>query len=127
MSKLRIFYILSLAILGILLVSTVFRPMAGGGKYSEVQREGFIETGEGWVIQFDLINHEWKDQRYTIGISVNEGKPYRESLLLRDGRTYTFVRRINSYELSGDKDKVIFAIYKEGEDTPFEQATYYLR
>ena len=127
MSKLRIFYMLSLVILGVLLVFTVFRPMAIGGEYSEVQREGLMETEEGWIIQFDLMNHEWKDQRYTIGVSVNEGKPYRESLLLRDGRTYTFIRRINSCELSGDKDKVTFAIYKEGEDTPFEQATYYLR
>ncbi|MFC2017624.1 hypothetical protein ACFLUD_04355 [Chloroflexota bacterium] len=127
MSKPRILYILSLVILGVLLVFTVFKPMATGGEFSEVQRESLLETEEGWIIQFDLVNHEWKDQRYTIGVSVNEGKPYRESLLLRDGRTYTFVRRINSYELSGDKDKVIFAIYKEGEDTPFEQATYYLR
>ena len=127
MSKLRILYILSLVILGVLIGFTVFKPVVTGGEYSEVQRESLLETGEGWVIQFDLINYEGKDLRYTIGVSVNEGKPYRESILLRDGRTFTFIRRVNSYELSGDKDKVTFAIYKEGEDIPFEQATYYLR
>ena len=126
MSKLRIFYILSLLIVGALLVNTVFKPLATGEGYTEVQREGLLKRGEGWVIQFALVNHEGVDKRYTICVSVNDGKPYKEGVLLKDGRTFTFIRRIPSFELGGEKGKVDFAIYKEGKDTPFEQATYYL-
>lgn len=125
--KLRIFYTLSLVILGVLLASTVFHPLAAGGGYSEVQREGLIEAEDGWIIQFDLINCEGREQYYTIRVVVNDGKPYEEDVLLIHDRKFRFVRRIPSHELNGEQNKVAFAIYKEGEDTPFEQATYYLK
>ena len=58
MSRLRISYLLSLAVLGVLLVFTVLIPVVVGGKCSEVQREGLLRTEEGWVVQFDIINHD---------------------------------------------------------------------
>ncbi len=127
MSRFRIFYILTLALLGVLLVFTVFRPMATGAEYSEVKRKSLLKTEDGWVIQYDLINREDKEQNYTIRLSVDGGKPYQEDVQLRDGRIFTFIRRISPHELSGEEGEVSFTIYKEGETTPFEEAVYYLK
>jgi len=127
MSKLRLFYILSLVILGVLAVLTIFRPMATGGEYSETQRESLLKTEEGWVIQYDLINCEEKEQNYTICLAIDGGKPYEEDVMLREGKKFTFIRRVSPHEFSGEKGEVKITIYQEGEVTPFEEATYYLK
>ncbi|MFC2019742.1 hypothetical protein ACFLU4_07360 [Chloroflexota bacterium] len=125
-SKLKIFYILSLAALIAVLVFAVFRPMVTGPKYSEVQRANIIKSTEGWVMQFNLINREGSDQNYTIYVSIDNKEPYRENVLLREGRTFIFVRRIPTHELAGDKGEVHLSVYKEDETEPFEETTYYL-
>lgn len=124
MSKLRIIYIVSLVILVVLIAFTVFRPMATGDKYSEVQKEQLLETESEWIIQFDIINHEERDQNYTINILVGE-KSYTDSVLIRDGAKFSYIYHFRP-DLETDGD-VSFAIYKEGEATPFEQATYHLK
>lgn len=118
MSKLRIIYIASLVIMGVLIALTVFRPMAIGGAYSEVQKEQLLETESEWIIQFCIINHEGKDQNYTINGLVGETL-YTESILIRDGRTFSYIHHIRPDEITDGN--VRFAIYKEGEATPFEQ------
>ncbi|MFC1984490.1 hypothetical protein ACFLU0_00545 [Chloroflexota bacterium] len=105
---------------------TVFRPMVVGEKYSEVQRESLLKTEEGWIIQFDLINNEGEDQSYTISLSIDDDKPYKEDVFLPDGRIYRFVRRIHAGELAGDTGRVDLVIYKNDESTPIEHLTYYL-
>jgi len=126
-SKLRLFYILSLVILGVLAVFTIFRPMVTGGGYSETQRESLLKTEDGWVIQYDLINCEEKEQNYVICLTIDGGKPYEEDVMLRAGKRFTFIRRVSPHEFSGEKGEVKITIYQEGEVTPFEEATYYLK
>ena len=72
MSKLRIIHIASLVILGILLVFTVFRPIATGGKYSEVSRGQLLQTEAEYIIQFDIINREGEAKKYTIKAVVDD-------------------------------------------------------
>lgn len=124
MPRLKIVYILSLVILGVLIAFTVFRPMIGGGEYSEVQKEQLLQTENEWIIQFNIVNHEGRDQNYTITVVV-DGKPYSEKILIHDGRIFTYIHHIYPDRVS-DGD-VSFAIYKEGEATPFEEVTYYLK
>lgn len=124
MSKLRILYIISLLILGVLVGFTIFRPMATGEKYSEVQREHLLQTEGGWIIQFDIINREGKDESYTTNMSV-DGKQSTITVSIRDGGQYTYVRQIRSEMLS--EGVVSYTIYKQGEEAPLEQATYYLK
>ena len=124
MSRAKIIYIASLVILGVLIAFTVFRPIAVGGEYSEVQRAQLLETENKWIIQFDLINHEGRDQNYTITMVVY-GKQYNTSVLIPDGRIFTYIHHI--YPDTITEGDVRFTIYKEGEATPFEEATYYLK
>lgn len=124
MSKLRIIYIVSLVILAVLIGFTVFRPMATVGKYSEVQKEQLLQKESEWIIQFDIINHEGRDQNYTINVLVGE-KLYTDIILIRDGAKFSYIYHFRpDLETEGD---VSFAIYKEGEATPLEQATYHLK
>ncbi|MBM2824990.1 MAG: hypothetical protein HW402_654 [Dehalococcoidales bacterium] len=124
MSKLRVFYIVSLVILVVLTVFTVFRPMAASGKYGEVARESLLETEDEWIIQFDITNQKDRDTEYNVKISVG-GQDYREQFLVRTGGIYRYIHRIRRDMVGADQ--AIVTIYKEGSDTPFEQATYYLK
>ena len=124
MSRLRIIYIVSLVILAVLIVFTIFQPMATRGKYSEVQKEQLLETEGEWIIQFDIINHEGKDQYYTINILVSE-KLDTKSVLIRDGAKFSYIYHFRP-DLETDGD-VSFTIYKEGEANPFEQVIYHLK
>lgn len=124
MSKLRIIYVVALVILAVLIAFTVFQPMATGDKYSEVQKEQLLETESEWIIQLVIINHEGRDQNYTINVLVDE-KLFTESVLIRDGRRFSYIHHIRRDMLT-DGD-VSFTIYKEGEATPLEQATYHLK
>ena len=124
MSRLKIIYIVSLVILGVLIAFTVFRPMAVGREYSEVQRAQLLEAENEYIVEFDIINHEGEDKNYTINVLI-DGKQYNESVLIPNGRMFTYIHHIHPNSLTeGD---VRIAIYKEGEATPFEKATYYLK
>ena len=124
MPKLRIIYIASLVILGVLVVFTVFRPMATGGEYSEVQGTQLLEREDQWIVEFDIINREGKDTSYIIEV-LSDGKLYTESVLLRDGKMFTYIHHFYPDGLTDNE--VRFTVYKDGEATPVEQATYFLR
>ena len=122
--KIRIFYIFSLVLIGVLIGFTVFKPMATGGEYSEVFREQLLQTEDGWIIQLDIVNRNDKDITYSIKF-VTDGKPYTDRVLIRSGKMTTWIEHITPDELSDGV--VTFAVYEEGEDTPFEKTTYYLK
>ena len=124
MSKLRIIYIVSILILGVLIVLTVFRPMAGEGQYSTVQQEALLSAENEWIIEFDIMNHEGSDQKYTITVVVDD-KPYSEDVWIGDGKAFTYIHHIHRDRVT--EGIVTFTTCKEGEETPFEQAVYYLK
>ncbi len=123
MTKLRIVYIASLVILGVLVAFTVFRPMAPWEKFNTVCRESVIATEDEWIIEFDIINREGKDTSYTIEWSTGE-ESYTQKVLIRDGRKFQSI--YNFYPETVKEGKVHLTIYKEGEATPFEETTYYI-
>lgn len=122
MSKLRIVYVVSLVILAVLIAFTVFRPMVTGSRYSEVLKEQLLQTESEWIIQFDIINHEGRNQKYTIDIQVID-KSNTDSVLIRDGAKFSYIYHIRRDIITGGD---CFAIYREGEAIPFEQVTYHL-
>lgn len=124
MSKPRIFFVISLVILGVLLMFTVFRPMATGEKYSQVSSEGLLQTEDGWILQFDIMNHEGREAIYTINVSVG-GEKFSERFQVQDGGVYTYIHHIPRQKVG--TGEVTTTIYQEGEDAPLEQGTYYLR
>lgn len=123
MSKLRILYIVSLVILGLLVVFTAFRPIVSSRKYSEVSGESIIQAKDEWIIQFDIINREGRDTSYTMNVSV-AGEQFSEQFMIQNGGVYTYIHHVLRRTVG--IGEVTIAIYKEGEDTPFEQGTYHL-
>jgi len=123
MSRLRIVYIVSLVILGVLLALVVFRPMLSGEKFSTVSRQSIIKTEDEWIIQFDIFNREGEDVTYTINWSTG-GEVYSQRVLIRNGKEFNCIRHF--YPDTVKDGQVHLTIYKEGEDSPFEECTYYI-
>ena len=124
MPKSRIFYIVSLVILGVLIGFTIVRPPINGREYSEVQREHVIQTEDEWIIQYDIINNEGKDTNYTITVTFDE-KSYKQDVRIRDGKIFTYIHHLYPDRIT--EGCATFTICKESEDTPLEECTYYLK
>ena len=97
--------------------------MVMGSEYSKVQREQLLKTENEWVVQFDIINHEGREQEYTIE-ALGGGEKYRGSVTILEGQVYTFIRHIRR-DQTGD-GPVSFAVYRSNEEKPFKKVTYYL-
>ncbi|MFC1873365.1 hypothetical protein ACFLW3_00940 [Chloroflexota bacterium] len=124
MSKLRIIYIVSLAILGILVALTVFRPMVSEEELSAVTWGSVISAEDRWIIEFEIFNQEGKEMSYIIIWSSGEDT-YSERVSIKDRRTFTCIHDV--YPAMVKEGKVNLIICKEGEATSFEQATYYIQ
>jgi hypothetical protein len=122
--KLKYFYIVSILVLAVLAVVTVFRPIVKGEEYTEVRRDSLLRAGNEWIIQFDILNREGKEQRYCIEAMVS-GKVYVEEILVLNKRTYTYIYHVPRGEVTDDE--VNFAIFRGGEDVPVKKVSYHLR
>ena len=123
MAKLRIVFIASLVIMGVLVALTVFRPMMSGEKFNTVCHESIIETEDEWIIEYTIINREGKDTWYTFNWSAGVNT-YSEKVLIKDRHKFKFI--YHCYPHTVKDGKAHLAIYKEGEATPFEECTYYI-
>jgi len=123
MSKLRIVFIISVVILAVLIGSVILSPMTTGNKYSEVQQEQLLKTDKEWIIEFKILNHEGKSRKYTI-TGLIDGQTRQEEVSIPNGSRFTYIHHI--YPAQIIEKTVTFAIYKEGEDIPFEQITYHI-
>ncbi|MBI2831431.1 MAG: hypothetical protein HYX79_04150 [Chloroflexi bacterium] len=124
MNKLKIFYVITIILLGLLLVSTMSRPINSDVKYSEVQRRQLVQAEGEWILKFDILNREGKDTNYTINSTVGN-RPYVEYVTIQDAGMYTYVQHVRPG--NPEEKGLSFAVYKEGEGSPFEEATYSLR
>ena len=125
MSKLRIIFVASLLVLGVLLTFTLFRPIALGPKFETLTRESVIQGEDEWIIQIDIINKESEDTNYIINWSAGGETYYSERVSLKRDRGFTNIHHV--YPKTVKEGEVQLTIYKEGEPTPFEQSTYYVR
>jgi hypothetical protein len=126
MFKLRVVYISLLVVLGVLVLFTIVKPTGTGSKYSEIQRESLLKSDNGWVIQFDIMNHEGGEQNYTVHFVINDDKPYVEEIQLQNKMSFTFIRRIQKNEVEGKSANATFSVYKAGVANPIEHITYNL-
>jgi hypothetical protein len=123
-SRIKILYILSLIILGVLIVFTVFRPMAMEGGYSEVQRTHLLERENQWIIELHILSHEEKATSYNINVFV-DGELHTDSIRLKPGELFKYIHHV--YRDKPEGKDVSVAIYRQAEAVPFEEMTYHLR
>ncbi|MCL5935441.1 MAG: hypothetical protein M1543_02980, partial [Firmicutes bacterium] len=106
----KIVYIFSLAALGVLLILTVFMPMATGKEYSTVQKEQVTKTKEGWLVKFELVNGDKEQQSFTFQEMLGDGESYRGSVAIPGGGAYTFINQVYAKDVT--EGKVTYNIYK---------------
>ena len=120
----QIIYLCSLAILSLAIFFTVVKPLALGRKYTEISSHSLLKSGDEWILQFDLLNHEDRDIQYTIRYLVGD-KESRDIFLVRDRHKNTIVHHINQTDAADGK--ITYMIFREKETSPLEQSTYYLK
>ncbi len=122
MSRLRLIFVLSLVVLaGVFIAIIYFIP--SGQSYVESKRAQIIEGENEWILQYDIINDEERDIKYTIFITVDD-VVYKDSTVVKPGKTYTYIHHIYPQQLG--EGKVTFALYEVGKAKPIEQVTYYI-
>ena len=122
MSRLRLIFVLSLVVLaGVFIAIIYFIP--SGQSYVESKRAQIIEGENEWILQYDIINDEERDIKYTIFITVDD-VVYKDSTVVKPGKTYTYIHHIYPQQLK--KGEITFALYEEGKAEPIEQVTYYI-
>lgn len=122
MSRLRLIFVLSLVILAGVFIATIYF-IPSGQSYTESKRAQIIDGGNEWILQYDIINGEQRDIKYTIFVTVDDAV-YNDSTVLKPGKTYTYIRHIYPQQL--EEGKVTFALYEEGKAEPIEQVTCYI-
>ncbi len=122
LSKLRLIFVLSLIILaGVFIATVYFIPSSQSD--TESRRVQIIQGENEWILQYDIINNEERDTKYTIYVTVDDAV-YKDSTVVKQGKTYTYIHHIYPQQLVGGK--VSFTLYAEGKAKPVEQATYYI-
>ena len=124
MSKLRISYIVLLVMLGILVALVLSRSLAISQEYSEVSRQHLLQTEGEHIIQLDITNYEGKETIYTIQTLI-DGEENMHPVSIADGKRFTYIYHVYADQLT--EPDVTFAVYKDGQDAPFEQITYSLK
>ena len=123
MSRLKILFVISVVILGVLIGSVMLSPITTATRYSEVQQEQLLKSDTEWIIEFKILNHEGEQRKFVITALV-DGKSHAEEIIVGDGRKFTYIYHLYPERLTNRV--ATFAIYKEGEETPFEQITYHI-
>lgn len=122
MSRLRLIFVLSLIVLaGVFIATIYFIPV--GQSYPESREAQIIQGENEWILQYDIINNEERDIKYTIYITVDD-VVYSDSTVVKPGKKYTYIHHIYPQQL--EEGKLTFALYEEGKATPLEQVTYYI-
>ncbi len=122
MSRLRLIFVLSLVILAGVFIATIYF-IPSGQSYIESKRAQIIDGGNEWILQYDIINGEQRDIKYTIFVTVDDAV-YKDSTVVKPGKTYTYIHHIYPQQL--EEGKVTFALYEDGKAEPIEQVTCYI-
>ena len=121
--KLRIFYIVSLIILGVLSIVAIKYTATSSSIYGEVVREQLLETDDEWIIQLDITNRENRDASYIINTEVG-GQTLFDSVTLKSGKMYSYIYHIYK---NLNRDEATLTLFKDGGQSPSEQVTYHFK
>ena len=91
MSRLKIIYIASLILLGLMVSLTVFKPLVKGAHYNDVQQESLIKNDQEWVLQFSLINNDTGAETYQVNVD-KDGQLYQDEVTVAGQGEYTYIQ-----------------------------------
>ncbi len=121
MSKGSAVYVLSLALVAGLLGFAIVKPMVAPSHNGTVLREHFVETGDEWIAQWQIVNREGRETVYTIEANV-DGQTFSDQVALAVDEQYNYAHHI--YKAEVGPGEATFAIYRDGAQSPIEQVTH---
>jgi len=119
MEKAKLLYI-SLLLTGLALVSYSARLLVSRAELKQPQRSMLVKEGDDRYLRVDLFNQERSTINYTISVFI-EGERYNESILLRPGRSFTYIRYLYP-PIEGGVVKV--QVYRGTKPAPESEAVY---
>ena len=112
MKPLRITYLVSLGILGVILAAILYSIPGESTKYKEVSRSELIKLEKGWVIQLDLNNSGESDEKVNISVKAGDTDSDMQSALIVPNSNFRY-----SYGAAPELgDTVSFKVYQDGGD-----------
>lgn len=112
MSRLRIMYIASLCILGIILASIVYLIPGKTTKYKEITRAEMIKLDKGWVIQMDLNNPDEQDRDYNISVKAGSEQPENEDAVIKPDSKFRYSCGTDPEQ----QQSVTLKVYRKGDE-----------
>lgn len=121
MAPIRMVYLISLGILGVVLAAVIYSIPGESTKYKEVSRSELILVEQGWVLQMDLSNHEDISEKYAISVKVDDTNIDEQNILIQPESRFRF-----SYGVAaGQGETVSFKVYLESNEPPLWEQEFY--
>jgi hypothetical protein len=103
---------------------TVFKPLAKGTHYNDVQHESLIKNGQEWILQFSLNNNDAVDETYQINVD-KDGQLYSDEVTVEGQGEYTYIQHFQRQP--GNDHSLDAVISPEGSSQPIERLHYNLQ
>jgi hypothetical protein len=116
-------YIASLVLLAAAVALSIFRPLARGAHYNDVQRESLIRNEREWVLQLDLVNNGDAAETYQIRAD-KDGQIYDDQVSLNAQQEYSYIQHFPRQ--AGQDHNLDVTVYSPGLDRPVERLHYNL-
>ncbi len=124
--KFQYIYIASLIIL-IGLVALIIYLVPQRGKLLEVEREQMSKLEGRWILDFDIVNRDYEDHKYTIIIKgMKEDQPrVPVEVAVSSGKRFTYTAIIFPENLTGNE--LTLEVYRDGRKEPVKVGHYLLQ
>lgn len=113
MKPLRITYLISLGILGMVLAAIIYSIPGESTKYKEVSRTELVKLDRGWVVQLDLNNPDEKSEKYNISVKVGDKDSDGQSVLIQPDSKFRY-----SYGAVSNRDETVSLKVYRDDDSP---------
>ncbi|MTI83722.1 MAG: hypothetical protein FH756_07415 [Firmicutes bacterium] len=117
--KMKWIYILSMVVLASLLMAMVYYVPQAEKNYTEIRKAELIKTGNGWVLQFNMLNDEERKKGYTVVITSDGREVDRHDLVVHGGCKYKY-----SFIPRKDAGGVSFSVYNRADSKLIASDTY---
>ncbi len=123
MSKLKLLFIASLIMLGVAVSLTIFKPLAKGARYADVQQESLLKSDREWVLQFTLFNNGDSPETFQIQVD-KDGQLFPCQVPVVGQEEFTYIRHFQRQP--GQDHNLDATIYIQGDNQPVETLHYNL-
>ncbi len=116
----------SAAILVLLWAYIGYKSMVHLPSYAQVHNQQLVKTSDEWIVKFDLINRAGAPQTFNIRINLNGEPRENDTIPVKDGGQFFYTYHVAQSRFPSGA-VVTSTILRDGDPTPLDESTFYLR